>query len=218
MPLLKIESLGPCAQWGVWKIDETIKALKEQIELDAAEETQFSSFKSEVRGKQWLSYRILLNEMLSPAPAYLAYDENGKPALRNSNLFISISHSGEYSAVITSEFCPVGIDIERIKDRIFRIKDRFLTEEEDQNIGRNHKLEKLYVAWGAKEALYKAYGRPEVEFRRDIYIDSFDYLCSGKGQCTARMNTPEGLEEYTVFYERISDYMLVYALKSDRKK
>jgi hypothetical protein len=93
-----------------------------------------------------------------------------------------------------------------------------LTAEEDRNIGEINRLEKLYIAWGAKEALYKIYGRPEVDFQRDIFIDSFPYLCIGKGQCTARMNTPEGSEKYDVFYERISDYMLVYALNSERTR
>ncbi|HZX63470.1 MAG TPA: 4'-phosphopantetheinyl transferase superfamily protein [Bacteroidales bacterium] len=218
MPLLKMESLGPYTQFGVWKIDEVKEALKEQVQLDPAEEDQYASFKSEVRKKQWLSYRILLKEMLSPDPPFLEYDANGKPRLRNSGLFLSISHSGDYSAVITSKTCPVGIDIERLKDRIYRIKDKFLTVKEDQKIGETNRLEKLYVAWGAKEALYKIYGRPEVDFQRDIFIESFDYLCGGKGQCKARMNTPEGPEKYTIFYERISDYMLVYALKNNVEK
>lgn len=218
MPLIFNKEIDSQTRLGLWKIDEAKEALKEHVELDPAEEDQYASFKSEVRKKQWLSYRILLKEMLSPDPPFLEYDANGKPRLRNSGLFLSISHSGDYSAVITSKTCPVGIDIERLKDRIYRIKDKFLTVEEDQKIGETNRLEKLYVAWGAKEALYKIYGRPEVDFQRDIFIESFDYLCGGKGQCKARMNTPEGLEKYTIFYERISDYMLVYALKNNVEK
>ena len=156
--------------------------------------------------------------MLSPDPFFLEYDAFGKPRLKNNGLYLSISHSGDYSAVITSKTGPVGIDIEHLKDRIYRIRERFLSGEEDRNIGEPNMLEKLYVAWGAKEALYKIYGKPEVDFQRDIFIESFDYLCGGKGQCTARMKTPEGLEAFDIFYERISDYMLVYALKMEVKK
>jgi phosphopantetheinyl transferase len=215
MPLLKMESLGPNTKLGIWKIDEPKEALKEQVELDHTEEDQYVFFKSDVRKKQWLSYRILLKKMLSPDHPFLEYDSFGKPRLRNSRLYISISHSGDYSAVITSKTGPVGIDIERLKDRIYRIKDKFLTEEEDLKIGEADRLEKLTIAWGAKEALYKIYGRPEVNFQRDIFIESFNYLCGGKGQCIALLNTPEGAEKYDIFYERISDYMLVYALKPD---
>jgi 4'-phosphopantetheinyl transferase EntD len=59
--------------------------------------------------------------------------------------------------VITSSTHPVGIDIERLKDRIYRIKDRFLTIEEHKSLGETNRLEKLYVIWGAKESLYKIY-------------------------------------------------------------
>ena len=140
MPLLKIESLGPCTQLGVWKIDEEKEALENLADLDPVEEVQYVSFKSEVRKKQWLSYRVLLQKMLSPDPFFLEYDAYGKPRLRNSGLYLSISHSGDYSAVITSKKVSVGIDIERLKDRILRIKDRFLSVEEDLNISEPNRL------------------------------------------------------------------------------
>jgi len=218
MPLLKMESLGPHTQLGIWKIEEENEVLKEQVNLDPAEEIQYHSFRSEVRKKQWLSYRILLKKMLHPRHPCLEYDAFGKPRLRNTDLFLSISHSGDYSAVITSKTCPVGIDIECLKERIHRIKEKFLTVEEEQKIGETNRMEKLYIAWGAKESLYKVYGRPEVEFLRDIFLESFDYLCSGKGQCSARMNRPGGPEKFDIYYERISGYMLVYALKADVEK
>jgi phosphopantetheinyl transferase len=218
MPLILNKEIDIQTRLGIWKIDEPKEALKEQVELDPTEEDQYVSFKSEVRKKQWLSYRILLKKMLSPDHPFLEYDSFGKPRLRNSRLYISISHSGDYSAVITSKTSPVGIDIEHLKDRIYRIKDKFLSVEEDLKIGEADRLEKLTIAWGAKEALYKMYGKPEVEFQRDIFIESFDYLCGGKGQCKARMKTPEGVEKYNIFYERISDYMLVYALKPDMER
>jgi len=218
MPLILNKQIDKETTLGLWRIDETKEILKEQVDLTPTEEAQYTSFGSEVRKKQWLSYRILLKKILSPRPVLLEYDIYGKPRLKDNPIHLSISHSGPYSAVIVSQRVPVGIDIECLKDRIFRIKDRFLTAEEDRNIGKINRLEKLYIAWGAKEALYKIYGRPEVDFQRDIFIDSFPYLCIGKGQCTARMNTPEGSEKYDVFYERISDYMLVYALNSERTR
>jgi len=213
MPLIFNKEVDNATRVGLWQIDETPAELKEQAELNPAEVTRFASFKSEIRKKQWLSYRILLKRMMFPDLPVLEYDAFGKPHLKNKELHLSISHSGSYSAIIISKSGPVGIDIERLKDRIFRIIDRFLSPDEERNIGEPDRLEKLYVAWGAKEALYKIHGRPEVEFQRDIFIDAFDYLCGRKGQCTAGMKTPDGVEKYTVFYEKIGEYMLVYALK-----
>jgi len=71
---------------------------------------------------------------------------------------------------------------------------------------------------GGQGSLYKIYGSPNVDFQRDLFIGTFTYLCGGKGQCSARMNTPEGPEKFDIFYERISDYMLVYALQTDVEK
>lgn len=213
MSLILDREIDSQTRLGLWKIDEGSEELKKQAKLDAVEEVQYNSFKSEIRKKQWLSYRILLKKMLSPFPVALEYDDYGKPHLKNNGPYLSISHSGDYSAVITSKVHPVGIDIECLKERIYRISHKFLRTEEDQNIGETNRLEKLYIVWGAKEALYKIYGRPEIEFQRDISVDSFDYLCSGKGRCMASMKTPEGLEKFSIFYEKISGYMLVYALK-----
>jgi 4'-phosphopantetheinyl transferase len=218
MPLILDKDIDGQTRLGVWKIDETKEELKKQVELHPGEEAQYASFKSEVRKKQWLSYRILLKNMVSPDLPFLEYDIFGKPRLRNSRICLSISHSGDYSAVITRKNGPAGIDIERLKERIYRVKDRFLSTEEDQMIREPHRMEKLYVAWGAKEALYKIYGKPELDFQRDIFVESFDYLCSGEGRCSARMTTPEGWEKYDIFYERISDYMLVYGLKTAEQR
>ena len=215
MPLIFNRAIDRSTRLGLWKIEEEETPLKKQAGLDSSEERQFASFKNEVRKKQWLSYRALLRQILAPYRGTLEYDSFGKPRLRNSKLNISVAHSGDYAAVIISKNSAVGIDIERLKDRIYRIKDRFLTAEEDKNLGEINRLEKLYVAWGTKEALYKLYGKPEVEFQRDIMIESFDYLCTGIGQCVASMSTPETHEKYDVFYERISDYMLVYTLKKN---
>ena len=214
MSLFKIEPLNASTQVGIWKIEETAEELSSRAILSSAEEDQLRSFKSETRKKQWLSYRILLNEMLPGNPLFLEYDLFGKPALKEHSLFLSISHSGEYAAVIISKTHPVGIDIERITGRIERIRSKFLVPEEEKQIGEVNRLEKLYVIWGAKESLYKIYGRPEVEFQRDIFIESFPYLCIGKGQCRGRMKTPDGEELYTIFFERIDGYMLVYAFKN----
>ena len=74
------------------------------------------------------------------------------------------------------------------------------------------RLEHLHVYWGAKEALYKAYGRRELDFRKHIHIEPFSYdldngFCSGqvlKGDFNAR---------YQIWYERRGDFILVWAIE-----
>ena len=52
--------------------------------------------------------------------------EQGKPYVEGSpEIYISISHSGEYAAVLISDV-PCGIDIEKIKDISERVSKRYL--------------------------------------------------------------------------------------------
>lgn len=79
--------------------------------------------------------------------------------------------------------------------------------------GRCHpQTELLYLYWCAKEALYKYYGKPVVDLKNDIYISPFDYFCSSQGTFAACVNTPEGVENHELQFERIGDHMLVYTL------
>jgi phosphopantetheinyl transferase len=145
---------------------------------------------------------------------HIVYTEHGKPLLADSRAEISVTHSGDHVAAISSPSGKVGIDVEQLRDRIYRVSDKFLSGEEMESIGTENRLEKLYIYWGAKEALYKLHGKPEVEFRRDIYVETFDYLCEGKGQCRALMQTPSGRSAYDIYYENLAGFMLVYALSN----
>lgn len=212
MPLFRISRLSGNTLLGIWKIEEDPEVLLSGLRLNAEEEKYCVAMRSEIRRKQWLSCRRLLAELLPGENTTLVYDAFGKPQLENGKYTISITHSGIYSAVILSRTTPVGIDIEKIKDRIERVKDKFLSKEEIDRIGPDARLEKLYICWGVKETLYKLYGKPEVEFGKDIQTDPFEYNPGGTGELRAMMRTPEGTGKYTLSWERIDDYMLVYCV------
>jgi phosphopantetheinyl transferase len=57
------------------------------------------------------------------------YNANGKPFLVNSKEYISISHSRNFIGILKAPF-DVGLDIEEINERITKIKNRFLNEDE----------------------------------------------------------------------------------------
>jgi 4'-phosphopantetheinyl transferase len=213
MPLILYHTINPSTFLGVWKIDETTETLRQQVYLDEQDEKYFQSFGSESRKKHWLSYRLILQELLETKKIKIIYDEYGKPAMPDFKGHFSVSHSGDFAAAILSHDLPVGIDIERIRERIERVAERFLSSEELDQTGDTDRLEKLHVCWGAKESLYKLYGKPEVDFQKDIRIKPFDYLCIGEGNCLAEMNTPEGSGFYTIFYRKIEDHMLVFAFR-----
>ncbi len=84
--------------------------------------------------------------------------ENGKPYLKNSPLYISISHSGDMAACAISEKF-VGIDIEKMREVNPRLINRICTDEEKTFIEHSKdKNEALLDIWTAKEAYFKITG------------------------------------------------------------
>lgn len=217
MPLILYCKINESTFLGVWKIEETTENMKQQLYMDENAGKYFESFGNESRKKHWLSYRLILQELLKTNTHKIIYDEYGKPGMPDFKGHFSVSHSGDYAAAVVSHENPVGIDIERIRERIERVTERFLSIEEMDKIGDDNRLEKFHICWGAKESLYKFYGKPEVDLQKDIHIEPFDYLCIGEGTCLARMKTPEGVGLYDIFYRKIEDYMLVWAKSKEQK-
>jgi 4'-phosphopantetheinyl transferase len=210
MPLIIHENITADCILGVWKIEESAEDLFKQVILTGAENDYYLTLVNESRKKQWLGCRAIIQNLLGNAGNEIVYDSNGKPSLRNDSHFLSLSHSGDYSVVILSKKRPVGIDIEKIRDRVERVKDRFLSPEELDQLGPVSPVEKLVVYWGAKEALYKIYGNPGLLCMLDITVKPFDYLCSGNGSTAASINTTARTGEYSIFYRTIDDYIIVY--------
>ncbi len=97
----------------------------------------------------------------------LHYSPEGKPLLRDR--YISISHSKTHLCVALSRTQEVGIDIEEIQPRLLRVKDRFLSPIEREEIGDNLPL--LAICWSAKEAIYKIAGTEAGAIGEHIHLD-----------------------------------------------
>ena len=209
MPIFFKKQINDNILFGVWKISESAEWLVSNINLDKEDIKTYHSFKTELRKKHWLTYRILLKELIdSKSDLKILYDESGKPHLKNSNYKISVSHSFEFVAAIVSWKVPVGIDIEKISPRIERIKSKFLSPDELKDINESFRLEKLYVYWCAKEALYKLYGKRNLNFITNIKITPFNF--EQKGHINGELSGDSYSKKYKLFYEQVNDYMLVY--------
>src|SRR5687768_7881583 len=133
---------------------------------------------------EWLGTReILFRISKLPQRAECLYDDFGKPFLSGIDKHISVSHSGQWaSAMISDSVC--GVDIQVYSKTIERIAPKFLSEKElaETNIFPS-KLHQLHLLWGAKECIYKAYGKKKLEFREHIHIDSIDlHRCTANGE------------------------------------
>ncbi|MCB0588264.1 MAG: 4'-phosphopantetheinyl transferase superfamily protein [Phaeodactylibacter sp.] len=210
MPLKLHRHIEPDVELGIWQIEEPEEWFLERLGLAAAEQQQLARIKGR-RRVEWLAVRQLVHQMSGrKIRGAFVKDEYGKPHLEGSSHHISISHSHELAAAIAAPVAA-GIDVQFLVPRIERLAHKFLGPEELASLQDGSRIEHLHVYWGAKEALYKAYGRRSLDFRAHIHLDPFSYRPEG-GQAEGRI-LKEGYEaRFRVQYFRVGDYMLVYAM------
>ncbi len=203
------------ASIGIWEIKESVEELYGQLKLSPEEESIFSSLKTPTRKQHWLSYRMILPYLVSEHElSAISYDEYGKPYLNNGVRHISVSHSGKYSALIASPVHSVGVDIERIEDKIQKLSHKFLTEQEISEVGRDLSQEALYIMWAAKETLFKLHGKRDILFKDHIYIAPFNP--QKEGLIYGTIKADDGEKMYTVHYQILDEYILSYAVDRSR--
>ncbi len=202
----------PNARLGIWEITEKTEELYRLARLTPSEQDFYKQLKSPLRQQHWLSYRLILPHLVeSVAVSGITYDEYGKPHLENGVGHISVAHSGNYAALIISKTNRVGIDIEAIQPKIVRLTHKFLAKEEMEYKFSSRAIESLCVIWCAKEALYKLHGGRGLVFSEHIHINHFTY--TGNGHLTGYVTNKRNQNQYTLFYESLDDYILVYTIE-----
>lgn len=139
--------------------------------------------------------------------ARVDYHSTGAPFLACVPLYISISHTKDYVAVILDKR-PTGIDIEYRSDRILKIRSRFMNPEEEAGIDLEHEVEHLLIHWCAKETLFKIIGQEGVDFQKHLHVNPFPYLSSGTFK--GRETRTEACREYELAYQVTPDYVLTW--------
>ena len=211
MPLLSHESIMPVGELGIWEITETEDFFIEKLDLLPTEEEYIDRLKGH-RRLEWLAGRYLLHYMSGRAiRGACIKDEFGKPYLEDSPYQISISHSHGLVSVIAAPF-SIGIDIQKLVGKIERIAHKFMRENEMESLEEGTRLEHLHVYWGAKEALYKAYGRRELDFKKHIHIDPFSYDLEN-GFCSGQVLKGDFKARYQIWYEQRENFILVWAIE-----
>jgi len=203
MPVFQIKKISNKLSIGLWKISETEGQLTKMATSKGISLDNKLKSSHKTRIIQWLATRLLLNELIGDET--INYNQLGKPQLNNGS-FISISHSNYFVAVAINKNNDCGIDIEKITPKIERIKHKFLNQTDLKKITTN---KDLTIYWGAKEALYKYYGKKEVIFIENLLIKNFsknNLLFKGE----ILMDSFQ--IELPMTYEKIEDYILVYTL------
>jgi 4'-phosphopantetheinyl transferase len=117
---------------------------------------------------------------------------------------VSLSHTSNYAVAIVSLEEEVGIDIEKISNKLSRVSHKFLSEPERLHAGND--LLKMCIYWCAKESLYKWYGKKNLSFKENIFIEPFEEnptRISGEIFIDGVLKTEHQLE---VFY--VEDYVV----------
>ena len=212
--------------------------------LSALELAHLGKYSLEKRRQEWLAGRfaakyaaagVLMQGGNTPHLLHLAIstDENGRPFLAaNENRLlpdISISHSTNLAAAMAVSKGRCGIDIQKVTDRVVKVRERFCTSNEAGiiqsffNTPRDKQSSVLTKLWAAKEALRKVADRIPLpgfleleltEIRANpFYMDSapwkFVFLCKQKG-----LDANPVTENCSVAVSLVADYALALAARS----
>lgn len=195
--------------WGVWKMEEPSETLLSILRDGDGYLEKLNSLRPEQRRREWLASRVLVQE-LHGSPVRVDYLPNGAPFLAGSPLHISISHTKGYAAVLLQEHPAAGIDIEYRSGRVLKIRDRFMTPEEESAIDKAHEADHLLLHWCAKETLYKMLGEESVDFREHLHVHPFPY--AEKGRFTVSETRTERRRSFPLHYLVTPDFILTWSV------
>jgi phosphopantetheinyl transferase len=218
MPLIlksKINENLAAGHLGLWRIQESETELTGNLELAVAEQAQLNGIMGEGRRKEFLAARHLLHLMSGrDLRGALVKDEHGKPHLDGSDHHISISHTDSLSAAVAHPRA-CGIDVQIFVSKIGRLAPRFTGAGEEKQLTDANRLIFQHLIWSAKEAMYKAYGRREVDFRENLFVD-LSGIPLEQGTTRGRLCKEALAFDYRIDYQIFErNYMLVTAVAEE---
>lgn len=196
---------------GIWQVTENEEYFLNQISLFTKEKQEFETLNAHKR-LEWVSSRYLLHLVIGKEDrGPCLKDSYGKPYIEGLTDHISLSHSGAHIATIVSPL-SVGVDIQVILPKITRIAPKFISHNEYFSMENNISIEVCHVFWGAKEAMYKAYGRKELDFKKNILVKKFVYSIEGF-EFEGQISKDNQIIDYHLECKTINNLILVYAIQ-----
>lgn len=171
MPLFYTHNINENTRLAVWYIDEDEDFFK-KITLPQHE------ISHPHKRLQHLAGRYLLKILEPNFPVNRILLDGRRPYLPDNSFYFSISHCADYAAAIVSTARPVGIDVEVVAEKLERLEKKFLNETEQQIIRAADSpltlRERLASCWSTKESIFKWYAMGNVDFRRDMIIETYE--------------------------------------------
>ncbi len=176
MPLFYQQDINQTTRLGVWKIEEEEDFFLRSVPLQR-------SITHPHKRLQHLAGRYLLRFLFPDFPnEEIEIADTRKPFLPDEQYHFSISHCGNYAAALVSSTARVGIDIENITQRVEKIKHKFLHPDELLFVHKHEEakqIELLTLLWSTKEAMFKWWGRGDVDFSEVLRINDFTFSAEG---------------------------------------
>lgn len=172
MPIVLTKTVALNTNLYLWAIEESVADLTIAANLSSQEQLVFSTFKNETRKLEWTAIRALLN-FIFQKKVEVHYEPDGRPYILE-NVDVSFSHTQGFVAVIVSENNVVGVDVEPIRDKVLRVKERFLNQNELLSLKKDTELIQVLVYWCLKEVLFKIAPDGNIDFRKDLILNISD--------------------------------------------
>lgn len=171
MPLEKIV-LEADRAWGLWEIHEDENSLLNGLQsIEPVPDTLTNSQKR----LEWIAGRVTTKEVMNALKLTfqgIIKDDYGKPFPVGYDYQLSLSHSFPYVAALLSTSTKVGIDLEQPKEKLLRIASRIHHQAELADLGTD--IVKHCIYWCAKESLIKFYGKKDLVFAENMFIEPFE--------------------------------------------
>ncbi len=150
----------------VWKYD----ADEDEFLLKLWQENEKNSGFGFQKKMEFCMVRALLREKLPHHK--INYNPDQSPFLDPFDCHLSISHSFPFACIAISENA-IGVDIEKVKDKITKLQHKFILHESSY-IPVDKEKEYLTVIWSIKEALYKIHPSNLWSLKKHYEIKAFD--------------------------------------------
>ena len=172
-----------------------------QTWLTEEELNQHEQIKNHNRQVEFMGIRQLRNTLSPNSP--MIYSSTGKPNFAKKDNYVSLSHSNQSICMGVSAH-PIGVDIEEINERVFRVRSKF-TNEFESELYKLESMEDLTILWTIKESMYKLYDIKGLSFKNDLRV-----IERNGNRHTCIIQTEEGRKKHFLMHEKFNKEILTY--------
>jgi len=207
VPIYYQQNINDFTQLAVWKIEEEESFFTQKVTLQ-------QQVTHPHKRLQHLAGRFLLPYLFADFPSELIQiADTRKPFLPNEAYHFSISHCGDYAAAIVSATQRVGVDVELVTHRVNKIRHKFLHISELQNwdieaLEEPEKYRTLTLLWSAKEAMFKWWGRGDIDFSECMQVEAA--ALQSKGILNASFRKDDFTASLQLHYQLTEELSLVW--------